>query len=418
MSEDFKQRLKDYEDGKLSDEEKMEVEREIEKLEEYQAYVNELMDQAEADNNKRAHAKGKPSGLSPKKEKRIVRRGKWKARISNTLTVLSAFLAISIISSILTALFYGMGDPSRNDKYRDAIASAISISHPNIDVSLNSQGKVFFMQEVYGDMKKRVGDDRVTVGEYSVNFLFGLPSVKEDWNGLSTGTSQVFQRPDGKSEASALADAENGSGQQSAKEQKKDASSAKSGDWSRLKKLPEGTVAEAYVSFNRFFSTDELLKEFENLDMEAIWFAVDTGPDDRFGGHDGIISDPVGFPAMPVWHNDDLTVTSYGEEKSGWFGKVSFSGGHYPSLETYGDGELRNEHFMKSLRLLQEYELIADRVAPFIDIDASLAYVEQHGVQLYGAVVTGPVKELLTLREVSWVQDLRVGEVRLWNWSE
>ena len=35
MSEDFKQRLKDYEDGKLSDEEKMEVEREIEKLEEY-----------------------------------------------------------------------------------------------------------------------------------------------------------------------------------------------------------------------------------------------------------------------------------------------------------------------------------------------------------------------------------------------
>ena len=33
--------------------------------------------------------------------------------------------------------------------------------------------------------------------------------------------------------------------------------------------------------------------------MEAVWFAVDTGPDDRFGGNDGIISDPVGFPAMP-----------------------------------------------------------------------------------------------------------------------
>ena len=73
---------------------------------------------------------------------------------------------------------------------------------------------------------------------------------------------------------------------------------------------------------------------------------------------------------------------------------------------------------MKSLRLLQEYELIADRVAPFIDIDASLAYVEQHHVHLYGAVVTGPVEEVLALREVSWVQDLRVGEVRLWNWSE
>jgi len=42
----------------------------------------------------------------------------------------------------------------------------------------------------------------------------------------------------------------------------------------------------------------------------------------------------------------------------------------------------------------------------------------QNGIHLYGAVITGPVKELLTLREVSWVQDLRVGEVRLWNWNE
>ena len=70
------------------------------------------------------------------------------------------------------------------------------------------------------------------------------------------------------------------------------------------------------------------------------------------------------------------------------------------------------------LRLLRQYELIANQVAPFIDVDASLAYVEQNGVRLYGAVITGPVKELLTLREVPWVHDLRVGEVRLWNWTE
>ena len=29
--------------------------------------------------------------------------------------------------------------------------------------------------------------------------------------------------------------------------------------------------------------------------MEPVWFAVDTGPNDRFGDHDGIITDPVGF---------------------------------------------------------------------------------------------------------------------------
>ncbi|MGG3309886.1 anti-sigma factor [Paenibacillus lautus] len=417
MSEEFKQRLKDYADGNLSDEEKIEVEREMEKLEEYQAYLDEMMDNTSSISNRALHKRADDqTGLSPKKEKRIVRRGKWKARISNTLTVISVFLVVSILSSIGTALFYGVGDPSRNDKYRDAIASAISISQPNIDVRLNSQGKVFFMQEVYGDIDKKVGTERVTVGEYTVNFLFGLPSVDMDWKEGSSGISQIFYRPDSSAETSSANQEEDPKEQ--SKEQHASTSSAKSGDWSRLEKLPEGTVAEAYVSFNRFFSTDELLKQLENRDMEAVWFAVDTGPDDRFGGHNGVITDPVGFPSYPVWHHDDLTITSYKEEKRGWFGKIVSSGGHYPSIDTYGDGELRNEHFVKSLRLLQEYNLIADRVAPFVDVDASLAYVEKNGVRLYGAVITGPVKELLTLREVSWVRDLRVGEVRLWNWTE
>ncbi|EHB54355.1 MULTISPECIES: anti-sigma factor [Paenibacillus] len=415
MSEDFKQRLRDYADGKLTDEEKNEIEREMEKLEEYQAYLNEWMDN-EPDNAGSKRPADVQNDLSPKKEKRIVRRAKWKARISNTLTVITAFLVITFLSSIGTALFYGVGDPSRNDKYRDAIASAISITMPNINVSLNSQGKTYFMQEIYGDMEKQVGSERVTVGEYTVNFLFGLPSVNADWKNGSSRQSQIFYRPDPTPETSSANPNEDP--REQSNKQTASASSAKSGDWSRLEKLPEGTVAEAYVSFNRFFTTDELLKQFEKRNMEPVWFAVDTGPEDRFGNHDGVITDPVGFPSYPVWHHDDLTITSYKEEKRGWFGKIVSSGGHYPSLDTYGDGKLRNAHFIKSLRLMQEYKLISERVAPFIDVDASLAYVEENGVHLYGAVITGPVKELLTLREVSWVHDLRVGEVRLWNWNE
>ncbi|ANY73077.1 hypothetical protein BBD41_11015 [Paenibacillus ihbetae] len=413
MSEDFKQRLRDYADGKLTDEEKNEIEREMEKLEEYQAYLNEWMDN-EPDNAGSKRPADVQNNFSPKKEKRIVRRAKWKARLSNTLTVISAFLVITLLSSIGTALFYGVGDPSRNDKYRDAIASAISITMPNINVSLNSQGKTYFMQEIYGDMEKQVGSERVIIGEYSVNFLFGLPSVDVDWKDRSSGSTQIFYRPDDPSESSSATQDDDPNGQP--KEQEKE--TPPSGDWSRLEKLPEGTVAEAYLSFNRFFTTDELLKQFEKRNMEPVWFAVDTGPDARFGGSDNVISDPIGFPASPVWHHDDLTVTSYKEEKRGWFGKIVSSGGHYPSLDTYGDGDLRNAHFIKSLRLMQEYKLISERVAPFIDVDASLAYVEENGIHLYGAVITGPVKELLTLREVSWVQDLRVGEVRLWNWNE
>ena len=59
------------------------------------------------------------------------------------------------------------------------------------------------MQEVYGDIDKKVGKERVTVGEYTVNFLFGLPSVDMDWNERSS-PSRVFYRPDSPAKASSV----------------------------------------------------------------------------------------------------------------------------------------------------------------------------------------------------------------------
>ena len=51
------------------------------------------------------------------------------------------------------------------------------------------------------------------------------------------------------------------------------------------------------------------------------------------------------------------------------------------------------------------------RLQPRID------YVKEHGVNIYGAVVTGPSKEILKLREEPWVSAVYVGEVKLWNWD-
>lgn len=89
-----------------------------------------------------------------------------------------------------------------------------------------------------------------------------------------------------------------------------------------------------------------------------------------------------------------------------------------PSVDSYGDGELRNANFLKTLHLMQEHKSIANKVIPFIDLDDSISYLEKNGVRLYGAVVTGPVKELLKLKEEKWVSNIHVEEVRLWNWRD
>jgi len=416
MSEDFKRKLQDYASGKLSDEEREEVEREMEKMEVYQAYLDEVMAHSDqelageggegAEGAKGATALNRMPA-APLKEAAIIRRGKWKARVMNVFTVLAVLLLLTVISSIITGVFYGTGTPDRMQTYRDVVESAVAVSQPNVKVDMNGSGNAFFTMDFTGKLNKQVGDERIAVADFSMRFLMNLASApKITWQGNMRGNS-FFYHPDYKPAT--------GGEQQEANrwgDERFDHN-----EWAKLEKLPEGTVAEAYVSLNRLFSTDELLKQFEHLDMEPVWFAVDTGLDSKRGDSGGVITNPVGFPYWPIWQSDDLTVDFYKEEKAGWFGKVVSSGGSYPSLESYGDGEKRNGYFKKTLYMLQKNKRITARVAPFLELDDTIDYVEKNGVKLYGAVITGPVKELLKLRDKPWIRDLRVGEVQLWNWQ-
>ncbi len=70
MSEEFKRRLAQYEKGELSGEELEVFETELEKLEEYQEYLEENENQPK-----------KKMTVNEKKQQKILRRSKWKARV-------------------------------------------------------------------------------------------------------------------------------------------------------------------------------------------------------------------------------------------------------------------------------------------------------------------------------------------------
>ncbi|WP_151732931.1 anti-sigma factor [Paenibacillus tengchongensis] len=402
MSDAFKEKLRKYSEGSLPEEERAEVEQELEKLEVYQGYLDELMEQEDEQSARKAEwnrGQVAPQGgdytLTKKKshsrEKRIVRRGKWKARFSNTMTVLSVFLAFTVLSSIITAVYYSTGE--RMAQYRDVLSSAIAVSHPNTTVHLNANSKVYFRMEYSGRLLKQVGSDQVDAGSYSTRLLFGLGGVGTyNWTDEQTSQNHMFIFPQ-NNQSQGMED---------------------SGEWERLEKLPEGTVAEAYLSFDQLYGTDELLKKLEPLNVLPVWFAADDGT----SAQNGVVTTPLGFPYHPIWHADDMTVQARTTEKSGWFTRVTSSSSTSPSVEAYGSGELREENFLKTLRLLQEYKTLSRNAAPFLKVDESLSYLEKHGVHLYGAVITGPVKELLKLQASPWVKNIRIGEVRLWNWRD
>lgn len=398
MSEEFKEKLRKYSEGSLTESEQAEIEAELEKLEAYQVYLDELVERE--DPQDRRDSAGKPDLLEMKmsknkdkkasnKEKRIIRRGKWKARFSNTMTVLSAFLAFTVISSIITAVYYSTGD--RGDRYREVLTSAISVSRPNTTVQLNSNAKVYFRTEYSGRLLKQVGGEEVDAGSYSTQLLFGLGGVGTyNWTDEQASRQYAFFYPqEGKSP-----DVDD------------------SQEWERLDKLPEGTVAEAYLSFDRLYGTDELLKKLEPLNLLPVWFAVDDGQNTS----EFMVTAPLGFPYQTVWLEEEMEVQEVSTTKRGWFGSVTSSSSVSPGVESYGSGELREENFLRKLRLMQKYKTLSRNAAPFINVNESLDYLEEHGVHLYGAVVTGPVKELLKLKGTPWISNIRVGEVRLWNW--
>ena len=389
LNDNFKKKLKDYTEGKLSEEEKKEIEIDFEKLEDYQ----EFLEQQQNTGNEK---KSEDALFNNKKQVRRMKISKWKARMQNALTVIGILIIVTFVTGILTELFYSSGKPNRIEIYRDVVKSTIAITKPNMKAaSLDTQSGPYFTANMKGQLQKRVGKDNLRVGEIDMKFLLGKGGFQGIKSLLNENQNLPFIYP--KSKINYVMDR----------------------DWKKLEKLPEGTVAEAYISFNRFYETDEILQKFKDKQVDPLWFAVDTGFEDKRSADEGYIIDPVGFPYWTMWHSDDMILKSRTDNKGILFSKIVSETKSSPDIEDYGSGKLRNENFIKTLELLKKYESIASNVASptRLDITRRLDYVNANGVKIYGMVITGPSKEILKLKTEEWVKGINIGEVRLWNWE-
>jgi len=384
MSEDFKNKLNRYAEGQMSDEEKLAMEQELEKLEIYQSYIDANLGEEQQ------HT----SMTSYKKESLIIRKGKWKARLNSAMTAISLLIIFSVFSGIVTTIFYTWGD--RSQTYSEVVKSTISVTQPNVRVNGSGiSSGIFYRMNLHGEIVKQIGNSNLTIGQYSQSFLFGLPGIPETTNYLEKKANSIvsFQMPNTSDNKNV-------------------------GDWSILDKLPEGTVSEVYLSLDQLYTTDEILSMLEPLnDITPLWFAADVGSLERGGGY---MDETIGFPYIPQWLNDEWTLIDSTTMKTGFFTSMSTSSRRSPTLQAYGSGDIRDQHFMNILRLLQKYKRIANMVSNsnLRNIDDIIQYLEKNGVKLYGVVVTGPTKEILKLKDLQWISSMRMGEARLWNISE
>lgn len=378
MSDDFKKKLEDYSNGLLSKEETEEVEKELDKMELYQSYLDSLMGSEEE------------SEKGPSLEKKLVNKGKWKARLQNAWTALSLLLLFLIVGWITSAIFYSWGSPSRQDVYSDVIKAAVETTQPNITIGSTSMNGGVFTMDYEGELRKMIGRESETVEQFQTKFLFGFFNV---------------DLPDSLSERPFFFYPENVVNYRI------------QDGFDQLEKLPEGTVSELYITFTDYMSTDEFLKKMEDKEMMPVWMAADTGRENERESNPIGPSEPFGFPYMGYGFRSDFKTVSK-EEKKGLLGGYLTETSETESMESYGDGEKREAEFLKALHLIEEYRGRTEHLhwQSKEELKAKIDYIEENGVRLYGAVITGPSKELLKLKEEDWMGSAKIGEKRLWNW--
>src|SRR5690625_343794 len=391
MTEDFKKRLEAYERGELSGEELELFEKELEKLEQFQEILeSDDFDEKTAPEDRQIT--NKQLSKNDKKQRKILRRSKWKARIQTAVYAVALLIALTFVSTILTAIFYEWGS-NRGETYRDVIKYSMTVTDPYGDLGgTGASIKPYFSMAVEHDLRKQVGYKTINYGKMNVNFILSLMSVPETtYYGKTTTDAPAFFYP-------------------------QDYDFEIESDWERLEKLPEGTVASAYFSFTELVDTKTAFDYVEDKDLSLLWLTVNSGVEVSDDPYDIAIFEPLGLPAYPIWHDDDFILQSRAETK-GFLGGGTVSESYSSPDYDFGDTEVLHEQFFKTLNFLKKYERKVNKL--FFDqlnLSERIDYLEENGIEHYGMVITGPTKEILSLKDESWVNVMQIDEVELWDW--
>jgi len=366
MSEEFKNKFKQYTNGLLPEQEQQEIKQELEKLEIYQQYLDEIMIDNGEDEEKTTGAK------------KLIKKAKQKSILHKAIMIYVMLLVIYVILHHLSHTYL-----SRTSNKNIAIVDAvIHTLIPNVDISASRISRSgFFQLEQFYELERRIGNEGICLGGLTTRFRFN--NLQELYIPRDAQPRDAFiVYPTSPQENSQNLEI-----------------------FKHLEQLPEATMAEIYISFNQFMTVEEVFYFFENHEISLDWLAVYSGDREETGG-----TARIGFPYRG--YSIPLQKQLYGE---------------IPGIREIKPQYLTDE-FMFALNLLAENNDIAEQFIQHsiggrtfmgwqADFRAIYNYIDENNIQIPGVVVTGPTIELLTLRNEPWISHVHVNEVTFLNWT-
>ncbi|WJQ84633.1 anti-sigma factor [Brevibacillus brevis] len=374
------QRLLAYLRGEMAEEDSKQFEEEIAADEEYAQRLERLLlgAEPEADNAKTKQSET----LSAEKQRAIVRRGKWKNRLSNAgFTIGLPFLA----GVVLLILNGWVGSLMHEDLFRVA-KSMVNFTQPGVSVGGSGSKVGLLYGNISMELRERVGSEDKNAGRFeSTNVLWNVNAGPQWTNGVRE-QKLYFRYP--------------------TEGEKEDTMSFTSPAWTTMEKLPEGTVSQLAISFDHFLTYQEyyelVSRHVTSSGQDTVWFAVDTGVERKQAEEEGNRFLGPGY----VWG----------------FAQHELDYGGAP-IRVNGEGDRRMSAYLEEMKYLSEQEDLARDIGRSLlfrsdpQITERFNYMQQNGVRIYGAVLTGPTKELLKLKAEKSITAALLGKVDWWNWD-
>ncbi|QGU00236.1 hypothetical protein SYNTR_1642 [Candidatus Syntrophocurvum alkaliphilum] len=429
---EFEQLKNNYLNGKLTAEEEKTIEEHLEICTNCQESLNKSLEDDKIQIPK-IDTHNSENILDEKKQKKILRRAKYKNRFSITVFLLLLFILFNIAGSFLSSFYFNVGgEQGRLFKAQQTAALLTEFTFPNVNMPLTFRPmnihfsragfghssveiKPYFVAQGEYALEKRIGKKTYIIGHLNINQLLSGIATEWNWKDDSYQNYLHFYHP------SQITSQNNSQLDNLKLSNTKQVVYDSDEIWNALDILPEGTVAEMSVSFLQTYTIEEVKMLLEDYDLDITWYAISTGIESqsRYKDHPEPLTAFRGAWGMPDYSRNMMIIG--GEKKI--VSQTNHIGGVEEVVETKPltlNDEFREEYFLSSLETLIENEDLAKKIYRGNPNDLRLTekydYVKENGIEVYGVVVTGPTKELLKLRDLDTVHSPALGEVELWNW--
>lgn len=176
--------------------------------------------------------------------------------------------------------------------------------------------------------------------------------------------------------------------------------------WDKLERIHEGNVADLAFSTEEYYSPKEIVELLTPYDLHIVWMPLYMGELKQFtegswgsGGNKLSLAQQWGLSGARKTTKD--------------FSSIYLNS----TIDPNTIEESQNVMLDNMQMMLKENKKLAEVLLNTNHLQERYDYLHDEGFQAYGAVVTGPVKELLKLKDVKEIRSVQLGEITYWNWE-